>query len=137
MTLGRTLRLVLLASIAIANGAQGAEPSVQATAVRVSGGTTSVRMVNNATGSSAWINVGQTFGGYVIASFEAASNTVVLSRDGTNMRLQLRSPRVQNSRGQTPSAPQQDPAGVAARGEGPMPAPEAPTASDTPAPPAQ
>jgi hypothetical protein len=128
MTLGRTLRLVLLASIAIANGAQGAEPSVQATAVR---------MVNNATGSSAWINVGQTFGGYVIASFEAASNTVVLSRDGTNMRLQLRSPRVQNSRGQTPSAPQQDPAGVAARGEGPMPAPEAPTASDTPAPPAQ
>jgi hypothetical protein len=63
---------------------------------------TSVQLVNTANGVSAWVPVGQTFGGYAISSYDPKSDTLTVTKDGIPSRLHLKSSKLQKATGLTP-----------------------------------
>jgi len=142
LTPGRNLLLAVLLTFAAAGSAGAAEINIAALGVRVSGGVTSVRLVNNTSGVAAWMTVGQTFGGYVISGFDERNNAVVLVRDSVRVLLPLKTPRVQSSRGGNQPAPAADTAAVsspltpqgAEAAPAPAPSPAAPEPAAAPAP---
>jgi len=129
---------MILALIGVSGRLSGAEVGILVTAVRDSGGVTSVRLTNSATGATAWMAVGQTFGGYVVSSFDSRTNSVILVRDNVRLVIPLRTPQVQGSRGGAASS---QPAVAAAPEQAPPAAPPtvntaaAAAASAPPAPP--
>jgi type IV pilus assembly protein PilA len=71
-----------------------AEIDVEFSAVLVASGQTTVHLTRKSTGASAWIPLGQTFGGYVVSSYEAKSDSIILTKDGIPIRLRLKSAKV-------------------------------------------
>jgi hypothetical protein len=45
---------------------------------------------DTATGKTDWVTLGNTFGGYTVASYEPRDDTLLLRRDGSDLRLRLK-----------------------------------------------
>lgn len=86
--------LALLPSVLLA----AARDEIEFSAVVVLPGKTSVRLVQKATGSAAWIPIGQSFEGYVVSAFEPKEETVVLVKDGATLRVRLNTAKVQEGK---------------------------------------
>jgi hypothetical protein len=87
------LRYYLL-GLLLATASFGAEPSIEFLAVLANGGETAVSLSDQSSGQKRWIKIGQEFGGFVVSAYEAAADTVVLSKGGQQFRLRLKTAKV-------------------------------------------
>jgi LysM repeat protein len=74
----------MLASRALAAGAD-----IEFTGVLSGGGQTKIALRNPATGISRWLGVGEGFAGFVVTSYDAKEETVVLTKDNVPRRVRL------------------------------------------------
>lgn len=88
--------------LALATTAFGAEPAIEFSAVLGGDHDTKVSLTDKATGASRWVAVGQPFGDYVVTAYEAAAETVVLSKDGQQFRVRMKSAKVKAGGGEPP-----------------------------------
>jgi hypothetical protein len=84
-----SLLLLMLATTGL-----GAEPALEFSGVLAAGSETRISLTDKASGESRWLKLGQDFGGYLVAAYEAPSETVVLTRDGQRFRLKLKDAKV-------------------------------------------
>lgn len=83
---------------AVAGWGASAGEEIEFSAVVVLPGKISVRLVQKATGSAAWIPIGQSFEGYVVSAFESREETVVLMKDGVTSRVRLNTAKVKEGK---------------------------------------
>jgi hypothetical protein len=68
--------------------------NIEFSGMMTSGGETKVSLTNHATGQTNWVVVGKIFGDYVVAAYEADTDTVVLTKDGQKFRLKFKLAKV-------------------------------------------
>ena len=71
-----------------------ADPAIEFTGVLAAGSETKVSLRDKPTGASRWVKLGQEFGGYVVAAYEASTEVVVLTKDGQKFRVKLKDSKV-------------------------------------------
>jgi LysM repeat protein len=69
-----------------------AESQIEFTGVLATGDAVRVAL-RDASGTSSWVKVGAAFSGYTLTSYDAATESVVLTHDGVTTRVKLSSPR--------------------------------------------
>ena len=102
-------RLLPLLVILVLSGVPASRAEIEFTGVVSGPQSTRVYLSDSATTAASWLSIGESFSGYVIARFEPATNTLVLTRNGTELRLRLKDAAV--ARGTEP-VPEPDPATV-------------------------
>lgn len=107
MSFATLLRNAILVA-ALAVGASAAEPDVEFTALLSGGAAADVRILLTVKGAgqSGWLKLGQEFGGYTVASYEAKEETVVLGKDGQTLRVKLKDSKVKAGIAEPPPAVQ-------------------------------
>ena len=80
--------------LAFASAALAAEPAIEFSGVLGSGHDTKVSLTNKATGQSRWVAVGEHFEDYVVSAYDANAEAVVLTKDGQQFRLRIKSAKV-------------------------------------------
>ena len=78
--------VLLLATLATAFAA---EPAIEFSGLMASAGDTTFQLRDRAAGTSRWLSLGGQFGGFVLTSYDAAHETVVLTKGGQVLRLTL------------------------------------------------
>jgi hypothetical protein len=78
--------MLLLATARLSAG-----PEIEFSGVLAAGSETKVSLMDKATGASRWVKLGQEFGGYVVSSYDAKAETVLLTKGAQQFRLQLKS----------------------------------------------
>lgn len=73
---------------------RAAGPEIEFTGVLVAGLETKVALANKGAGPAQWVQVGGEFGGFTVAAYEANSDTVVLTKNGQQLRIGLRDAKV-------------------------------------------
>jgi hypothetical protein len=84
------LRMRLIAGAAIAMFAAPVRAEIEFVGILVSSHGTRFALGDTATGKTEWLGKGETFTGHVVQSFDAKTETLVLTRDGTERRLRLK-----------------------------------------------
>jgi len=97
----KTWRAILILLLA-ATLSHAAETGLDIEGAMTAGERTLVRLINRDSGTAAWVAVGGTFNGYVVASFEPDTGIVTLSRNGTSLRLQLKTASIAQVAAPTP-----------------------------------
>jgi len=83
-------RLALLAALALlAPATRAAEPALEFIDVLAFPGKTLVALRDRPDAPAQWIEPGTTFAGHRVMSYDAKDETVLLTRDGTSLRLRL------------------------------------------------
>jgi hypothetical protein len=85
----------VLIALVLAAIAGAAEPELRFTGVMGSGKEVRIALKNPTSDRSAWAAVGDTFEGYSVRRYEAASDTVVVAKGGAEFRLHLVDAKVQ------------------------------------------
>jgi hypothetical protein len=70
------------------------EPEIEFSGVLSAGSETKVSLTNKTSGESKWLKVGQDFAGYVVASYDAGAEAVILKKGAQQFRLPLKSAKV-------------------------------------------
>lgn len=78
----------------LATAALGAEPSIDFLGVLAGGSETSVSLVDKSSGQTRWVKIGQAFDGFVVSAYDAGTETVILSKEGQQFRLRLKTAKV-------------------------------------------
>lgn len=73
---------------------QAAAPEIQFTGVLVAGAETKVALAHAGAGPAQWVPVGGEFDGYTVSAYEAASDTVILTKGGDKFRVRLQDAKV-------------------------------------------
>ena len=69
---------------------RAANPEIEFSGVFVAGAETKVALAKKGVTPAQWIRVGGDFAGYVVASFDLKTSTVVMRKDGQEFRIPLR-----------------------------------------------
>jgi hypothetical protein len=102
------LRFLLLLPLAAAAGwAATAPDEIEFSAVVVLPGKISVRLVEKATGTAAWVPIGESFAGYTVSAFEPKEETVVLVKAGVTGRVRLNTAKVKEGKPLDPAVVEQ------------------------------
>src|SRR3954463_14670410 len=62
-----------------------------------SGGVTKFSLVDKSNDTTRWVAVGQSFAGYKVVSYDPATGTVTVTKDGVPYRLRLSSTRIKEA----------------------------------------
>lgn len=89
---GRVLGIALVLLGAVA--ALGAEIGIEFSGVLGSGKDLRVALTDQANGSTRWVPLGGRFAGYVVSSYDAKADVLVLAKDGRQIRLPLKQAKV-------------------------------------------
>jgi hypothetical protein len=73
-----------------------AEPNIEFSGVLGVGGDTRVALVNKASGSMQWVQVGKDFAGYRVTAYEPKTEDLLLAKDGQRYRLHLKDAKVKS-----------------------------------------
>lgn len=92
----RTPLLIVLAWL-LSLGLFAAEPAVEFAGVAMMPGRTILLLKDAATGTSQWVQTGQTVAGYKLMSFDPQTETVAVTQNGETFRLPLKVAKVNAS----------------------------------------
>ncbi len=94
---------LLLAGLLLAAASTfAAESNIELTGVSTDSKGTRLLLLNPADNTSSWVSVGGTCAGYKVDGYDPASETVALTKDGTTLRLRLKSSKVAPAEPLTP-----------------------------------
>jgi hypothetical protein len=85
------LSLLMLAAVRL-----WAEPEIEFSGVLAAGSETKVALKDKVSGESRWVKLGQAFEGFVVSAYEAATEVVVLTKDGQKFRLPLKTAKIKS-----------------------------------------
>src|SRR5438128_3277698 len=84
-------------AIVLAASAFGAEPTLELRGILVADGGTKLSLLDKSNGTSRWVDIGQSFAGFKVLAFDAKTETVTLSKDGSELRLRMSSVQVKEA----------------------------------------
>jgi hypothetical protein len=84
------MKKFLVAAALVAGGASLlAQPAIELRGVLLEGGAVRLSLLDRSSDTSRWVEVGQTFSGYKVTGYDAASETATLNKDGSVLRVSL------------------------------------------------
>ena len=95
--LKRTVIGLVLSALAPAAGIAAEPPPLEFSGVFSAGGRTLVSLTDPASATSQWIEPGHVFAGYAVAAYNAAEDTVLVTKDGVSTRLRLKASKIQSA----------------------------------------
>ena len=88
---------VFVIALLLAGSVFGAEPAMELRGILAADGVNKFSLLDKSNGTSRWVEVGQSFAGFKVAAYDAATETVTLSKDGSEIRLRLMSAQVKEA----------------------------------------
>lgn len=106
--------LLALVILLVAGGsAVAAQPTIELRGVMVGPGPTRLSLLDKTNDTTRWVEIGQTFAGYNVTAYDAATESATLTKDGGELRLRLNAAAVKESAAEsTAASPAPDPAVV-------------------------
>jgi hypothetical protein len=101
-----TLRTIILLILLPLNSLW-ADSGLEFSGVCASPGNTIVLLKDKSTGASTWVAIGQDFGEYTVASYDAKDDVVVMSRQDVFTRLKLNCAKIQAGPVESPKSPEE------------------------------
>jgi LysM repeat protein len=103
------LRHTFVIALVTAGAVFGAEPEFEFRGVVVSGGTTKLSLIDKSHNATQWVEAGHSFAGFLV-SYDAATETATLSKDGKEIRLRLSTSKIPEATAKVPEAEKAGPA---------------------------
>ncbi|MFT3870645.1 MAG: LysM peptidoglycan-binding domain-containing protein [Nibricoccus sp.] len=72
----------------------GLRAAVEFVGVSTENAETKVALVETSTGATKWVKPGEQFGGYTLASYDETEKSILLTKDGTELRIKLKEAKV-------------------------------------------